>query len=93
MTEANRSLTQREIADTLRNPNGPYFADDTPAMLALETMVDTVGLRNVLWALSCIASAKATHIRENWQDKALERAWIKASNLIDDTARQVKAVS
>jgi hypothetical protein len=67
--------TYRETAEFLRNPGGPYFADDTPALRALETMVDTVGLRNVIWALEHIANEKADHLRANWQNKTSARTW------------------
>ena len=53
----------------------PIFAEGSEAMVRLESYVDHVGLANVLWALESICDAKAQHIEENWQDKALARAW------------------
>jgi hypothetical protein len=57
----------------------PYFADGSPAMLELESMVDEVGMRNVLWALAHIADGKADHVENNWQDRQLARVWLKAA--------------
>jgi hypothetical protein len=70
-------MNYAEISKTLRNPNGPYFAEGTPSMVALEAMVDTVGLNNVLYALAHISSAKANHCETNWQDRNLSRTWDK----------------
>lgn len=53
----------------------PYFAEGSVAMLALEGMVDKAGLRNVLYALQHICTAKADHISTNWQDSPSARAW------------------
>ena len=43
--------------------DGPYFAEGTPAMVELESMVDKVGLSNVLYALAHIAFMKAEHLQ------------------------------
>lgn len=85
----NTMTTQREISETLRNPNGPYFAEGAPAMIALETMVDTVGLRNVLYALSTICGEKAEHLRANWQDHASAKVWDHAAGKLDKAAAVV----
>jgi hypothetical protein len=46
------------------------------AMLALEYIVDRVGIRNVVDALASIAREKAKHLRVNWQDNgAVPRLW------------------
>jgi len=74
--------TQREISDMLRTPNGAYFSEGTPAMLALETMIDTVGLSNTLYAMANLCVAKADHIRGNWQDPKLAEHWDKRSNAL-----------
>lgn len=69
------------IAQTARKPDAqPYFAEGTPAMLQLESMVDKVGLRNVLYALEHICANKAAHVRENWQDNALAKRWNACAN-------------
>jgi hypothetical protein len=75
-------MTQREIAELLRAPGGAYFAEGTPAMLALETMIDTVGLSNTLYALASLCSDKAEHIRSNWQDETLAKHWDKRNNAL-----------
>ena len=69
--------------------NGPYFAEGTPAMVELETMVDKVGLSNVLYALSHIAGAKAEHLQVNWQDKAGARAWMNDARKLDAFAAKI----
>jgi hypothetical protein len=55
----------------------PHLDAQTEA--ALEAMVDKCGLATVLNGLSCICSAKADHIAENWQDKHLAKAWDRAA--------------
>jgi hypothetical protein len=85
----NQGLTMtnfREITDTLRNPNGPYFAENTPAMLALESMVDTVGLANVLYAVAQIAREKAEHLASAWQDENTAKRWGKMAGKIERVA-------
>src|SRR6202035_2415453 len=64
---------------TKANQPGLYFGDHTAPMLALEAMVDAVGLRNVLFALKHIAEAKADHVAENWQGTG-EGPQVKAWN-------------
>ena len=38
----------------------PFFAENSPAMLELESMVDRVGIRNVLYALAKICDERIT---------------------------------
>lgn len=52
-----------------------YFEENSRPMHDLEAMVDAVGLRNVLYALSHICSAKADHVETNWQDASTARVW------------------
>jgi hypothetical protein len=85
-------MTSREIAETLRNPLGAYFEDGSPAFLALETMVDTTGLRNVLYALERIAYLKADHIESNWQDGAMAKRWNTIAKQIAKTATNLPSV-
>jgi len=42
---------------------------------ALEALVDASNLMAVVQALSEICDAKAEHVRANWQDEPLARAW------------------
>lgn len=42
---------------------------------ALEAMIDRIGLPAVLDLLGEVCSAKADHIRENWQDSPLAESW------------------
>jgi hypothetical protein len=44
----------------------------------LEELVDKHGLRAVVDALAGVCADKAEHVRTNWQDQALARAWDKA---------------
>ncbi len=63
-----------------------YFADNSPAMVALEEMIDKAGVRNVLYAVAHICFAKAEHIRANWQDKTTAGVWNLQGNMIDSFA-------
>lgn len=54
-----------------------------PEFIVLETLVDRAGLRNVLYALSLIASHKAEHIRSAWQDEALAKLWEHDARILD----------
>jgi hypothetical protein len=55
----------------------PYFCEGSDAMVALEEMVDRVGLSNVLWALEHVCHAKAEHLASNWQDAAAAKIWTR----------------
>jgi hypothetical protein len=67
----------------------PYLAKGGEAMLALEVMVDKVGLRNVIFALACIAEDKAEHVRSNWQDHALAKKWENDARKLDAIAHRL----
>lgn len=43
--------------------------------VALEAMIDRCGLETVVAALALICGEKAEHVRSNWQDRALAKAW------------------
>jgi hypothetical protein len=58
---------------------------NSEAMLALEALVDKVGMRNVVYALGQIAGAKADHIRADWQT-GLARMWQNNANKLDRCA-------
>ena len=60
-------------------------------MVELETMVDKVGVRNVLYALAHIARAKEEHIAVNWQDMGLARDWREIARHIEGTANKLAA--
>lgn len=66
-----------------------YFQEGSEAMLALETMVDKVGLRNVVFALATIAENKAEHIHTNWQDHALAKRWENDAHKLDAIAHRI----
>lgn len=67
----------------------PYFAEGTEAMIALEEMVDKVGVLNVLYALAHIARGKAEHLRVNWQDHSTAVDWDRDAARCERTATQV----
>jgi hypothetical protein len=52
-----------------------FFTENSPAMLELESMVDRVGIRNVLYALAKICDGKAEHVASMWQDTATSQVW------------------
>lgn len=62
------------------------FEQDSTDMLALESMVDRAGVRNVLYALAHICGEKADHIRSNWQDVPLARHWEQRARTISRLA-------
>lgn len=64
-----------------------YFEEGSEAMVQLEAMVDKAGMRNVLYALEHICSAKAEHIAVNWQDTFLAKVWEKQARLLNKTAK------
>jgi hypothetical protein len=64
----------------------PFFTENSDAMVALEAMVDKVGVANVLDALGHICHAKATHIADNWQDKSGAFAWGQRASHIERLA-------
>jgi hypothetical protein len=68
-----------------------YFQEGSEAMLALEAMVDKVGIRNVVYALSHIASAKAEHLRTNWQDHGSAVRWENDARKLDTIANRINA--
>jgi hypothetical protein len=80
--------THREIADMLRPVDGPpYLAEGTPALMALQTMVDATSLETVLYALAHICHVKAGHLASDWQDQSGARKYTSAANKLGETAR------
>jgi hypothetical protein len=69
--------------------NQSYFAEGSEAMLALEGMVDRVGISNVLYALAHICNAKAEHLEHNWQDRISAKVWAKRAAFFDDKASTI----
>jgi hypothetical protein len=63
MAQATNSLSQA------------FFAENSPAILELEAMVDRVGIRNVLYALAKICDGKAEHVASMWQDVSTAQVW------------------
>jgi hypothetical protein len=50
------------------------------------SLVDSCGLQNILNALFNVCADKAEHIRTNWQDELLAKAWEVAGQNIDAAA-------
>lgn len=46
--------------------------------LALEALIDAVGLHSVLNAVAVTCNEKAEHVRSNWQDNVLALRWDRA---------------
>ena len=63
-----------------------YFEQDSEAMVALEAMVDEVGIANVLYALAQISRLKSQHLQENWQDVQSAQWWDARAAKIDRVA-------
>ena len=62
-------------------------------MLALEAMVDRVGLDNVLYALASICAAKAEHVAVNWQDTTLAKCWERNASVVEQTVQKTLRTS
>lgn len=52
-------------------------------ILELEALIDASCLWNVVAELADIATQKANHIRENWQDPETAKPWDKAAAALD----------
>lgn len=57
---------------------------------ALEALVDAHSVHAVLLDLAFICAEKADHIRSNWQDNVMARAWDKASKVCDAAQAEVE---
>lgn len=53
----------------------------------IENYIDTYGMASVLDVLYGIASCKAEHLRENWQDESAARDWDRVAKAIDRCSR------
>jgi hypothetical protein len=65
-----------------------YFEDGSDAMNRLEAMIDKVGTANVAYAVARICALKASHLEENWQDRATAEVWDKCGNAWDKFAQR-----
>lgn len=59
--------------------------------LALEALVDSIGMTEVLNLLAAISAEKAEHLLTNWQDKATARQWESVGAKLSATADSVDA--
>jgi hypothetical protein len=50
---------------------------------ALESIIDQNSLSSLLQALAEVCEEKATHVLDNWQDKALAAEWTGAARKIE----------
>lgn len=64
---------QAEMADDYKL-QVPFFCEGSDAMKNLEVMVDTAGIRNVLWALEFICNEKAKRIERNMEGQPAKDA-------------------
>jgi len=55
----------------------------------IENYIDKLGLAGFLEVIAEIASEKAQHISENWQDEGLAVSWQLASDAIMKCAQRV----
>lgn len=84
-------MNYREMSQALGNPSGAYFQDGTPAMLALEVMIETAGLRNVLHALAYIAIDKSRYASNTLKNFELARQWAERSKVLQKASLQVRS--
>ena len=59
---------------------GKEFRDE------LEGLLDRTTLTLLIESLSVVASEKAEHLRENWQDESAAKAWDVATRYLDRVA-------
>lgn len=65
----------------------------TPEQLFdLEALVDKTSLRQVITALVEISHGKASHIRENWQDRPTAAPWDQAGNELSRVEERLKQI-
>lgn len=62
------------------------------AKYQLEEMIDALSTSTVINLLSEIASEKASHIRENWQDESLAKQWDRLASVLDKSYSRVNKV-
>jgi hypothetical protein len=69
------------------------YANKTAAQReAIEKLIDEMGLHNFLSETAIVCCEKAEHIRSNWQDKSLAKAWERFGTRIGrlyDAARKL----
>ena len=86
-----KPIRSRVDADhALRSQTGAYFAPGTPAMLALESMMDSVGVRNVLHALAHLCARQAGAAAALDSPERL-KSWRLRESLLESLARDVSA--
>ncbi len=61
-------------------------------LATLEALVDGKGVRYAIEALAEVASAKADHIRENWQDEPLAAKWDRKAAKLLRCAESLKRI-
>jgi hypothetical protein len=57
-----------------------FFEEGSEAFTQLEGYVDTVGIRNVIFALAKICDLKSEHLAVNWQDTKTAKVWARWSH-------------
>ncbi|RPJ72605.1 MAG: hypothetical protein EHM24_09115 [Acidobacteria bacterium] len=55
-------------------------------VVALEAMIDSVGLSMVLAEIAAICEGKAEHVTANWQEQGLGRLWDECADRVDTAA-------
>ncbi len=54
--------------------------------VAVETLIDQIGLYEVLSLVTAICAAKAHHVSESYSDNHLARDWTRAGQVISEVA-------
>ena len=62
----------------------------TGELLALEKLIDRIGLAEVLRQTASICHEKAEHIGNNWQDIKTAKVWTQAAQKIERAANAVE---
>ena len=84
MQEYTDTLAMFALNDTATQEN-----DKTKAIL--EALVDRFQLGTVLSALGDVCYDKAAHVQENWQDRAMAKAWERNAVKCNGVAIKIEA--
>lgn len=69
-----------------------YTGSVNQAQSDLEAIVDKYSTSTVIAMLEEIASAKAQHVRENWQDEPLAKQWDRLAAVLSKSYMRVNKI-
>lgn len=63
-----------------------------PLNEALEALIDRYGMSQVLFGLATVCYEKEDHIRTNWQDATMARAWHSDAVAVENLAAKIRTI-